>query len=130
MQKVERILANMFPTRQKLFIHAWYEFALSRTGISDLDGSAFEPYLAAGLVNYNITENPPAAWAALDPNFRRGDDAFLHHSCEKRESSFSVQLIEREIELEDIDPLLAENAEKAVLGHVGDQGLDLILRQV
>jgi hypothetical protein len=45
------------------------------------------------------SENPPAAWAALDPNFRRGDDAFLHHSCEKRESSFSVQLIEREIEL-------------------------------
>src|SRR5256885_7707980 len=38
--------------------------------------------------------------------------------------------IERQIELEDVDALLAENAEKPVLGHVGDQGLYLGLWEV
>ena len=30
------------------------------------------------------------------------------------------------IELEDIDPLLAEDAEKPVLGHLGDKGAELV----
>ena len=34
------------------------------------------------------------------------------------------------VELENIDPLLAEDAEKPVLGHVGNQGLDLVHRKV
>ena len=46
------------------------------------------------------------------------------------ESNFSVQLIEREIEFENVDPLFAENAEKPVLGHIGNQGVDLVHRQV
>src|SRR5271166_5432043 len=44
--------------------------------------------------------------------------------------SFSVHLIECEIELEHVDPLLAEDAEKSVLGRLGDEGADLIRRQV
>ena len=41
-----------------------------------------------------------------------------------------VQLVEREIELEHVDPLLAEDAEKPVLGHVGDQRAHFVLREV
>jgi hypothetical protein len=47
---------------------------------------------------------------------KRWDDAFALHSGGMQESNFSVQLIEREIELENIDPFFAENAEKPVLG--------------
>ena len=43
---------------------------------------------------------------------KRWDDAFALHSGGMRESN----LIEREIELENIDPFFAENAEKPVLG--------------
>ena len=41
-----------------------------------------------------------------------------------------MQLIEREIEFEHIDPLFAEDAEKPVLGHVGDQGAHFVLREL
>jgi len=37
-------------------------------------------------------------------------------------------LIEREVELEYVDALLAENAEKPVLGHIGDKGAYLLGR--
>jgi|HubBroStandDraft_6_1064221.scaffolds.fasta_scaffold516077_2 hypothetical protein len=47
---------------------------------------------------------------------KRWDDAFALHSGGMQESNFSVQLIEREIEFENIDPFFAENAEKPVLG--------------
>ena len=33
--------------------------------------------------------------------------------------------IERQIEVEDVDAFFAEDAEKPVLGHLGDQGLHL-----
>jgi hypothetical protein len=39
-----------------------------------------------------------------------------------------VQLVEREVELEHVDPLLAEDAEKAVLGHISDQVAHFLLR--
>jgi hypothetical protein len=52
------------------------------------------------------------------------------HSGGMQESNFSVQLIEREIEFENIDPFFAENAEKPVLGYDEQRRSLVVLNRV
>ena len=47
---------------------------------------------------------------------KRWDDAFALHSGGMQESNFSVQLIEREIEFENINPEMLARTQLLVLG--------------
>jgi hypothetical protein len=47
---------------------------------------------------------------------KRWDDAFALHSGRMQESNFSVQLIEREIEFENINPEMLARTQLLVLG--------------